>query len=96
VLAAGKPVLAGLKAGSTLTVTLRVTLDGSAPPAGRAQCALRLRGRALRLASSAFAGGKATCRWRTPASARGARVSGSIGAVVDGRRVTKPFATRLR
>jgi hypothetical protein len=96
VLAAGKPALAGLRAGSTLAATLRVTLDGTPAPSGRALCALRVRGKLLRPASSTFARGKATCRWRTPARARGARVSGSIGAVVDGRRTAKPFTARLR
>jgi hypothetical protein len=96
VLAAGKPTLTGLRSGGTLTATLRVTLDGAPAPSGRALCSLRLRGKTVRPTSATSARGRTTCRWRTPAAARGARVAGSIGAVVDGRRITRAFTARLR
>jgi hypothetical protein len=95
-LAARKPTLTGLRAGGTLTATLRVTLDGAAPPTGRPTCALRLRGKTLRLAGSSFARGKVTCRWRLPVSARGATATGTIGAVVGSRTISRPFAARVR
>jgi hypothetical protein len=95
-LAAGRPVLGGARAGGTLTATLRVTLGGEAATSGRPRCALRLAGRTVRLASSAFAGGRATCRWRLPPAARGRRITGTIGALVQGRVVSRTFSATAR
>lgn len=94
-LLAGRPLVTGARAGRTMTVFVRIALGGRPAAAGRALCTLKLRGRPLRPSGSTFVQGRATCRWRLPASARG-RASGTIGAVVQGRRVSSPFSAVVR
>jgi hypothetical protein len=96
VLAAGRPVLSGLRAGATLTATLRVTLDGVPAASARPRCAARVAGRPLRLASSALPRGTVTCRWKLPRTAAGRRVTGTIGASANGRSVSRGFSASVR
>jgi hypothetical protein len=95
-LTAGRPVLTGLRAGKTLTVTLRVSADGRPVASARPRCSLRLAGRTLRPAGAAFASSRTTCRWKLPPTSRGRRVSGTIGAVVDGHGIARPFSAIVR
>jgi hypothetical protein len=95
-LAAGKPTFAPPRAGRTFTVRLSVTLGGAPAPSARALCSARLGRRGLTASGAAFARGRVTCRWPLPATARGRRIAGSVGAVVQGRRVTRPFSATVR
>lgn len=58
-------------------------------------CSARLDGRAVKVVTSRFRDGKATCVWRLPASAGGKLVSAAI-VVQQGRvEVHAPFRTRV-
>jgi hypothetical protein len=94
-LTAGRPVLSGLRAGKTLTVTLRLAADGKPVASAEARCSLRLAGRTLRPSTASFANSRTTCRWKLPATARGRRVLGTIGAVGDGRGIARPFSATV-
>ena len=94
-LTAGRPVFDGPRAGQTLTVTLRVSAGGRPVTAARPRCSLRLAGRALRATAAAYANSRTTCRWKLPATARGRRVDGTIGATAGGRIVSRMFSATV-
>jgi hypothetical protein len=95
-LVAGRLTLGIARAGRQLTASVPVTLGDAAPSAGRARCTLRIGGRRVATGSSAFAAGRASCRWKLPTASRGRRAAGSVGATVDRATVSRSFTIRVR
>lgn len=82
------------KAGATLVATSRVTRGGSPVRPSRVACSASVGSTKLRTAPKA-ASGIASCLVKTPKSARGKRVTGTMSFRAGGRAFTKPFAARL-
>jgi hypothetical protein len=95
-LTADRPVLSGARAGRTLTVTLRIAADGGPVASARPRCALRVGGRTLRPVTATFGNSRTICRWRLTRTSRGRRAAGTIGAVVDGHGIARPFSAIVR
>jgi hypothetical protein len=82
------------KAGSVVAATVRVTADGAPVRPARITCAGRVGGAKLR--GTARAGsGTATCRYRTPKTAKGKTLRGTMSFTARGKRFTKRFAAKL-
>jgi hypothetical protein len=62
---------------------------------GAIVCAARLGGKPL-AGRGRFAGSRVTCTWRLPRSARGKRLTGTVGVGFQGVEAKRAFATRVR
>ena len=82
------------KAGATLVATSRVTRGGAPIRPSGVACSASVGGTKLRTAPKA-ASGIASCLVKTPKSARGKRLTGTISFRAGGRAFRKPFAARL-
>ena len=92
--AAAKVTPSKPKAGATLVATSRVTRGGSPIRPSGVACSASVGGTKLRTVPKA-ASGIASCLVKTPKSARGKRLTGSISFRAGGRAFAKPFAARL-
>lgn len=82
------------KAGGTVSATVRVTANGApVRPTGLA-CAGRI-GAAKLKATKKAARGSAKCGYRTPKSAKGKTLRGSISFSARGKKFTKRFSAKL-
>ncbi len=82
------------KAGSTVVASVRVTRGGSPVRPSRVACTASLGGAKLK-GSARAASGVASCLFRTPKSAKGKRLAGSVSFRAGGTAFTKRFAARL-
>jgi hypothetical protein len=69
--------------------------DGTPPTAPSVTCRATLGGRALSASGSSVTGGRATCRWALPASARGKTIRGTVTVRAGGLRASRSFARRV-
>lgn len=82
------------KAGSTLVASVRVTRGGSPVRPRRVVCAASIRGVKVKGEGRAKSG-VASCLFKTPTSAKGRRMTGSVSFRASGAVFTKRFATKL-
>lgn len=82
------------KAGSTVVASARVTRGGSAIRPGGVRCSASI-GKAKLRGTAKAASGVASCSFKTPKSAKGKRLTGSVSFRAGGQRFTKRFAARL-
>ena len=83
------------KAGGTVKATVRVTANGApVRPSGLA-CKGTI-GSAKAKATKKAAVGSATCSYRTPKSAKGKTLRGSVSFTARGKKFTKRFSAKLR
>jgi len=83
------------KAGSVVTATVRVTAGGAPVRPTRVACTGQVGGATVKGTPGA-ASGSATCRYRTPRTARGKAFRGTISFIAGSAMFTKRFSTRLR
>jgi hypothetical protein len=70
--------------------------DGAAPStAPTATCRATVGGRALRASASVVTGGRATCTWSVPKTAKGKTIRGTITVQADGLKASRPFTARV-
>jgi hypothetical protein len=69
--------------------------DGTPPSAPSVTCRATVGGRALSASGSSVAGGRATCRWALPGTARGKTIRGTVTVRSGGLRVSRPFTARV-
>jgi hypothetical protein len=69
--------------------------DGTPPTAPSVTCRATLGGRALPASGSSVTGGRATCRWALPASARGKTIRGTVTVRSGGLRASRSFSRRV-
>jgi len=94
VASAAKLTPAKPKAGSLVTATVSVSAGGVPVRPMRVACTAQVGGATLKGAPRA-ASGSATCRYRTPRSARGKTLRGKISFTARSMMFTKRFSTRL-
>lgn len=96
-LGAARVVPAAPRAGSMATISVLTTRVETGRPldGGTVRCTATYPGRRLRAAGSVVAG-RAVCRLRVPAGARGKRVRGSVVVSYRGATATTAFAFRVR
>jgi hypothetical protein len=82
------------KAGSTVVASARVTRGGSALRPSSVTCAASV-GKGKVKGTPKAASGLAACAFRTPKSAKGKSLVGSVSFRAGGQRFVKRFATRL-
>jgi len=82
------------KAGSTVVASVRVTKGGSPLRPTRVACSASIGSAKVKGASKA-ASGLASCLFKTPKSAKGRTLRGSVSFSADGTTFTKPFAAKL-
>ena len=82
------------KAGSTVVASVRVTKGGSPVRPSGIACAASIGGSKVKGGARA-ASGVASCLFKTPKSAKGKAMSGSLSFRAAGRAFTKRFSTRL-
>jgi hypothetical protein len=83
------------KAGSVVAASVGVTAGGKPVEPTAVSCAGRIAG--SRVAGTPRAGsGKATCRYRTPKSAKGKILRGTIAFQANDERISRRFAVKLR
>ena len=85
------------KAGRPFSVSLAATENDTAGPVqlGTVACAATLAGKRVVALRHVVANGVASCVWRTPATAKGQTIRGTITLTVQGTRITRPFSARL-
>jgi hypothetical protein len=83
------------KAGMAVVATVRVTKDGSAVRPSRVTCAAKAGATTLRGKAKA-ASGSASCTFKTPASAKGASLHGTVTVSARGKTIRRTFSARLR
>jgi hypothetical protein len=83
------------KAGSVVSARVAVTAGDTAVTPGGVTCTGTLAGKKIRGAARATAGA-ATCRYRTPRSAKGKTLRGTIAFTAEETQITRKFAVRLR
>ena len=69
--------------------------DGTPPTAPSVTCRATVGGRALSPSGSSVTGGRATCRWALPGTARGKTIRGTVTVRSGGLRVSRPFTARV-
>jgi len=82
------------KAGVVVAATVRVSAGGAPVQPTRVACTGSI-GAAKVKGTPRAASGTATCRYRTPASAKGKTLRGAVSFTARGQRFTKRFAARL-
>ena len=91
---AARVIPAKPKAGSRVTATVRVSAGGTAIRPTRIACTGTI-GAARVAGTPRAASGTASCRYRTPASAKGKTLRGSVAFTARGQRFTKRFSAKL-
>jgi hypothetical protein len=69
--------------------------DGAPAAAPSVTCRATVGGRALPASGSSATGGRATCRWAVPASARGQTIRGTVTVRSGGLRASRSFTRRV-
>jgi hypothetical protein len=70
--------------------------DGATPStAPTATCRATVAGRALRASASVVTGGRATCTWSVPRTAKGKTIRGTITVQADGLKASRPFSAKV-
>jgi hypothetical protein len=69
--------------------------DGTPPTAPSVTCRATLGGRALSASGSSVTGGRATCRWALPKTAKGKTIRGTVTVRADGLRASRPFTGKV-
>ena len=82
------------KAGSLVSATVRVTAGGTPITPTGVACTGSLAGAKVKGTAKA-ASGNASCRYRTPKSAKGKTLRGKVTFSARGTKFTKPFAAKL-
>ena len=82
------------KAGSLVSATVRVTAGGTPIRPTGVSCTGTLAGAKVKGTAKA-ASGIASCRYRTPKSAKGKTLRGKVAFSARGTKFTKPFAAKL-
>jgi hypothetical protein len=70
--------------------------SGAVLKGGRVTCVATVGGRPLRAGVHRVAGGRATCTWAIPASARGQTIRGSVAVAFEGLTARKSFSATIR
>jgi len=83
------------RAGSTFAATVRVTVGGLPIVATGVRCSAVI-GRAKVTGLGIARIGSVRCGFRTPASARGKTIRGSVSFITTGQRITRQFSAKLR
>jgi hypothetical protein len=85
------------QAGRTFTASMVATRSdtGATLAGGQVSCTATVGGKRLAARVRAFAGSRARCGWRIPASARGKRIRGTVTVVFEGRRVSRSFSATV-
>jgi hypothetical protein len=85
------------RAGGSFTASMAATRSdtGASLAGGTVTCTARVGSRRLSANVHRFAGGRARCGWRIPASARGQRLRGTVTIVFEGRRVSRSFSATV-
>jgi hypothetical protein len=83
------------RAGSTFAATVRVTVGGLLVFPTGVRCSAAIGGAKITGLGERRVG-RASCHFRTPASARGKTIRGSVSFVTAGRRITRRFSAKLR
>lgn len=86
------------RAGKVFSVGLAATQSttGKLVTGGTVTCAANIAGARLRVKSKRVAKGVAVCVWQIPPKAKGKIVRGTIALQVEGARLTRPFAAKIR
>jgi hypothetical protein len=69
--------------------------DGTRPTAPSVTCRARLGGRVLSASGSSVTGGRATCRWALPTTAKGKTIRGTVTVQAGGLRASRSFTARI-
>jgi hypothetical protein len=69
--------------------------DGTRPTAPSVTCRARLGGRVIAASGSSIAGGRATCRWALPNTARGKTIRGTVTVLANGLKTSRPFTAKV-
>jgi subtilisin family serine protease len=83
------------KAGAAVTATVKVAVGGAPVRPAKVVCAGAI-GKAKLKGRPRPAAGSATCTYRTPRTAKGKKLTGSVSFTARGKRFTKRFAVKLR
>jgi hypothetical protein len=83
------------KAGASVVATVRVTKDGSAVRPSRVKCAAKAGTTTLKGKAKA-AMGSASCTFKTPASAKGKSLRGTVTVSALGKTIRRTFSAGLR
>ena len=83
------------KAGRSVVATVRVTKDGSAVRPSRVTCAAKAGTTTLKGKAKA-ASGSASCTFKTPASAKGKSLHGTVTVSALGKTIRRTFSAGLR
>jgi hypothetical protein len=84
-----------IRAGSIVTASVRIVLDGALVRPTRVTCAGAIGGTKVRGVPKATRG-KAACTYRTPRAATGKTLRGSVAFTARGERYVRRFAAKLR
>jgi hypothetical protein len=69
--------------------------DGTRPTGPSVTCRARLGGRALSASGSGVTGGRATCRWALPKTAKGKTIRGTVTVQAGGLKASRPFTAKV-
>lgn len=85
------------KAGRLYSVSMAVTQNTTNGPitSGTVLCVGTIAGKRVAAVTHAVVNGIATCAFRTPATAKGKFIRGTIAVVVQGTQISRPFAAKL-
>jgi hypothetical protein len=84
------------RAGRPLSVFLTFARsDGTRPTAPSVTCRAKLGGRILSASGSSVTGGRATCRWALPKTAKGKTIRGTVTVQADGLKASRPFTGKV-
>ena len=83
------------KAGTSVVATVRVTKDGSAVRPSRVKCAAKAGTTTLKGKAKA-ARGSGSCTFKTPASAKGKSLHGTVTVSALGKTIRRTFSAALR
>jgi hypothetical protein len=83
------------RAGSSFAATVPVTAGGLPLTPSGIQCSATVAGKKVAGTRKARSG-SARCSFRTPASARGKTIRGSVSFIAGGKRITRQFSAKLR
>ena len=85
------------KAGRAFSVSFAATENDTGGPvqAGTVACAATLGGKRVVAVRHVVANGVASCVWGIPKTAKGQVIRGTITLIVQGTRITRPFAARI-
>jgi hypothetical protein len=84
-----------IEAGSIVTASVRIVLDGTLVRPTRVTCAGTIGGTKVRGVPKATRG-KAACTYRTSRAAKGKTLRGSVAFTARGERYVRRFAAKLR